>query len=233
MRQGRSFAFLALNDEIHGLLTLPQFEGVVALGVPHDIVYPAIPQVMQRFAKDFPKVKARLLPAFTRNLREQFARGDCDVIVTTEDDVGPGGVTLTELQLVWIGAPGGQAWKQRPLPLAYEPRCIFRQNVQARLDADGVPWVLAVDSDNTRMIEASVSADLVVHTVLEGADPRHVVRIQHGGALPELGHMKVNLYVGASRGSAVERLADLIRQAYLAGFKAAEANSRDFLPALA
>lgn len=231
---GYARRMLALNDEIHGLLTLPQFEGEVVLGVPHDIVYPAIPQVMQRFARDFPKVKVRLLSSFTRILREQFARGECDVIVTTEDDVGPGGVTLTELPLIWIGAPGGQAWKQRPLPLAYEQRCIFRQSVQARLDAAGVPWVLAVDSDNTRTIEASVSADLAVHTVLEGSEPRHVVAIQHGGALPELGHMKVNLYVGGSaRGSAVERLADLIRQAYRAGSREAEASSRDFLPALA
>jgi len=206
---------VALNDEVYGLLTSPQFEGEVVLGVPHDIVYPAIPQVMRRFAKDFPKVKVRLLSSFTRTLREQFSRGECDVIVTTEDDVGPGGTTLTELQLVWIGAPGGQAWKQRPLPLAYEQRCIFRQGVQSRLDAAEIPWVLAVDSDNTRTVEASVSADLAVHTVLEGSEPRHVTRIAHGGALPELGRMKINLYVGnQGRVPAKAHLADLIRQAY-------------------
>jgi DNA-binding transcriptional LysR family regulator len=206
---------LALNDEVYGLLTLPQFEGEVVLGVPHDIVYPAIPQVLQRFARDFPKVKVRLLSSFTRGLREQFDRRECDVIVTTEDTVGPGGMTLTELPLVWIGAPGGQAWMQRPLPLAYEQRCIFRQGVQARLDAAGVPWVLAVDSDNTRTVEASVSADLAVHTVLEGSEPRHMVKIQHGGALPELSRIKVNLYVSAAKnGPVVERLADLIRQFY-------------------
>ena len=99
---------LDLNDEVYGLLTLPQFEGEVVLGVPHDIVYPAIPQVMQRFARDYPKVKMRLLSSFTCTQRDQFARGECDVIVTTEDDVGQGGTTLTELQLVWVGAPGGR-----------------------------------------------------------------------------------------------------------------------------
>ena len=206
---------LALNDEVYGLLTLPQFAGEVVLGVPHDIVYPAIPQVLHRFAKDFPKIKVRLLSSFTRVLREQYARGECDVIVTTEDDVGPGGVTVAELQLVWIGAPGGQAWKLRPLPLAYEQRCIFRQGVQARLDKAGVPWVLAVDSDNTRTVEASVSADLAVHTVLEGSEPRHVARIQHGGLLPELGTMKINLYVGnKGHAAAVSHLAELIRATY-------------------
>jgi DNA-binding transcriptional LysR family regulator len=206
---------LALNDEVYGLMTCAQYEGEISLGVPHDIVYPAIPQVLQRFAVDFPKVKVRLLSSFTRALQDLFARGECDMIVTTEHDVGPGGETLTELPLIWIGAPGGQAWKQRPLPLAYEQRCIFRQGVQARLDARGISWVLAVDSDNTRTVEATVSADLAVHTMLEGSEPRHVERINHGGALPDLGRMKVNLYVGeAVHGPAITALADHMRRAY-------------------
>ena len=116
------------------------------------------------------------------------------------------------------------------MPLAYEQRCIFRQGVQAQLDAAGIPWVLAVDSDNTRTVEASVSADLAVHTVLEGSEPRHVTRIQHGGALPELARMKINLYVGnAARGPAVARLADLIRQSYGAMASPSGGVDREFL----
>ncbi len=206
---------LSLNDEVYGLLTRAQYEGELTLGVPHDIVYPAIPQVLQRFAADFPKVKVRLMSSFTRILKEQYAKGECNLIVTTEDQVDSGGETLTDLQLVWVGAPGGQAWRQRPLPLAYEQRCIFRQGVQERLDAAGIPWVLAVDSDNTRTVEATVSADLAVHTVLEGSEPRHVERIAHGGALPELGRMKINLYAAATVHSpAIEALSRLIRAAY-------------------
>ena len=212
---GYARQMLALNDEAYGLLTQPQVEGEVVLGVPPDIVYPLIPQVMQRFARDFPKVKLRLLSSFSHTLRDQFAKGDCDVIVTVEGEVRPGGRMLCELPLVWIGAPGGQAWRQRPLPLAFEQRCIFRPSVQALLDAAGVPWVLAVDSDNTRSVEASVSADLAVHAVLLGSEPRHAVRIAHGGALPDLGRMKVTLYTG-NRGAAVDGLADLITRAFAA-----------------
>ena len=205
---------LALNDEVYGLLTRARYDGDLTLGVPHDIVYPAIPQILQRFAADFPKVKVRLLSSFTRMLKEQFARGECDVIVTTEDVVETGGETLTELPLIWVGAPGGVAWRQRPLPLAYEQRCIFRQSVQARLEAAGIAWILAVDSDNTRTVEATVSADLAVHTVLEGSEPRHVERINHGGALPDLAGMKINLYVAqAARNPAVDAFAQLIRVA--------------------
>ena len=122
---------------------------------------------------------------------------------------------MVELPLVWIGAPGGQVWRQRPLRLAFEYRCIFRQWAQAGLDKAGIAWEMAVESDNTRTIEASVSADLAVHTMLAGSEPQHLERIAHGGALPELACMKVNLYVAdPAHSPAVGVLADLIRRAF-------------------
>ncbi len=212
---GYARKMLMLNDEAFGRLTHNNFEGEIVLGVPHDIVYPNIPQVLQRFNRDYPKMKVTLLSSFTRSLIEQFGRGECDIILSTEDGRGEGGETLTELPLVWIGAPGGQSWRQRPLRLAYEYRCIFRQRAQAALDAAGVTWEMAVESDNTRTIEASVSADLAVHTMLAGTEPQHLERISHGGSLPELARMKVNLYVADPVHSpAVSALADLIRSAF-------------------
>ncbi len=214
---GYARRMLALNDEVFGKLTKSAYEGEVVLGVPHDLVYPVIPQVLKQFAKDFPKMRVTLLSSFTRVLKAQFARGDCDVILTTEESVDPGGETLVVLPLVWIGAPGGSAWKSRPLRLAYEHNCIFRQGVQAALDDAGIAWEMAVESDSTRAVEASVSADLAVHTVLAGSEPAQFERVAHGGALPELARMKVNLYVADPVHSvAVEALADLIRRAYAA-----------------
>lgn len=137
---GYARRMLALNDEVYARLTHQDFEGEVVLGVPHDIVYPAIPQVLQRFHADYPRVKVQLVSSFTRTLKEQFARGECDMILTTEDTLDAGGETLTTLPLVWIGAPGGVTWKQRPLRLAFEHRCIFRSGVQAALDRAGIPW---------------------------------------------------------------------------------------------
>ena len=214
---GYARRMLTLNDEAFGRLTHNSFEGEIVLGVPHDIVYPNIPQVLQRFNRDYPKMKVTLLSSFTRSLIDQFARGECDIILTTQDTLAAGGETLVELPLVWIGAPDGQAWRQRPLRLAYEYRCIFRQLAQAALDKAGIGWEMAVESDNTRTIEASVSADLAVHTMLAGSEPQHLERIAHGGTLPDLARMKVNLYVADPVHSpAVGVLADLIRRAFAA-----------------
>lgn len=213
---GYARKMLALNDEVMGRLTRDPHEGEIVLGVPHDIVYPVIPQVLQHFARAFPKMKVSLISSFTRVLRAQFGRGECDIILTTEDTTDPGGVTLAELPLVWVGAPGGVAWKGRPLKLAYEHNCIFRQGVQAALDDAGIAWQMAVESDSTRTIEASVSADLAVHTVLAGSEPPYVERISHGGSLPDLKRMRVNLYVAdPAHSPAVLEMAAMIQRAYL------------------
>ena len=206
---------IILNDEIYGRLTATEFEGEVTLGVPYDIVYPIIPQVLRRFAAAYPRMRVQLVSSFTHKLIEGFNRGEIDVILTTEDSVGAGGETLTEIPLIWVGAPDGQAWKQRPLRLAFEQRCIFRQFVQRRLDEAGVPWEMAVESDSTRTIEATVSADLAVHTMLEGTEPRHFERVAHGGSLPELRRMNVNLYqANLDDGPVIADLSRFIRDGF-------------------
>ncbi|WP_457648407.1 LysR family transcriptional regulator [Profundibacter sp.] len=212
---GYARRMLALNDEVFGRLTNQAFEGEVTLGVPHDIVYPAIPQVLQRFAAEYPRMNVRLVSSYTKGLRKMFERGECDMILTTEDTLEAGGETLLTLPLIWIGAPNGSAWKSRPLRLAYEHACIFRAGVQKNLDEAGIPWEMAVESDSTRTIEASVSADLAIHTVLEGMEPPYVEKIQHGGALPDLTTKQINLYVSdLAKGQAIEDMAEFVRQAY-------------------
>jgi DNA-binding transcriptional LysR family regulator len=206
---------LALNDEAYGRMTATDFEGEITLGVPHDIVYPAIPPVLQRFAAAYPRVKVNLLSSFTNELKQQFAQGEVDVVLTTEDLLETGGETLCMRKLVWIGAPGGQAYKGRPLRLAFEQRCRFRQVAQSRLDEMGVPWEMAVETRSSRTIEATVSADLAVHVMLEGTVPSHCVALPANCGLPSLGDNQINMYVRKQGASAVVNdLAEMVRAAY-------------------
>ena len=90
----------------------------------------------------------------------------------------------------------------------------------------GIPWVMAMDGSSSRATEAIVSADLAVHTMLAGSEPSHVERIAHGGTLPDLGSLKINLYVAeTARNSAVSALADLVRHAYCCAMPAAPLRS--------
>ncbi|GKY87277.1 LysR family transcriptional regulator [Sinisalibacter aestuarii] len=212
---GYARRMLALNDEVWHRFTSAAFEGEVVLGVPNDVVYPALPPVLQRFHAEFPRMKVTLVSSYTRRLKEMFARGDCDVILTTENEVDAGGRRLSSRPLVWVGAPGGQAWRQRPLRLAFETRNIFRRDVEAALDASAIEWEVAVTSEMSRTIEVSCAADLAVHALLEGTVPATLEQIDHGGALPDLGTMGVNIYVADTlRGQAEQALVAKLRQAY-------------------
>ena len=215
---------LALNDEAYTRLTARDFVGEISLGVPHDILYPAIPQVLRQFNASFPRMKIRLLSSLTKVLHRDFAGGEVDVILTTEDILLPGGETLVERPQVWIGAQGGAAWKQRPLPLAFQKDCNFRSLAVKALDGDNVQWEIVVDTDSSRTVDTSISADLAVHVVVEGTEPPMVEVIDHGGDLPVLPKTQINLYQSPqSTSPAQDALVAMIREGYRNSLPAAVA----------
>ncbi len=205
-----------LNDEIVARMTDPGHEGEIVLGVPHDIVYPVIPQVLKRFNAAYPRMRVNLVASFTRSLKELYAQGKAQLILTTEDVSDAGGEALAELPLVWVGAPGGKAWRERPLRLAFEYRCIFRAPAQQALDAAGIPWEMSVESESTRAVEASVSADLAIYAQLKGTCAAHMAEIQHNGALPDLPLRRIFLYKVESQAAQgpLAVLAEEIRAGY-------------------
>lgn len=206
---------LALNDEAVSRLTDTEYEGEIVVMVPHDIVYPHIPQVLRHFQQMFPRMQVQLQARNTIKAKQAYAAGECDLILTTEQHCDPGGETLTRLPLIWIGAPGGQAWRRRPLPLALGRYCVFRPGIIAALDRAGLQWEAAVESQSDRTLDATVSCDMAIHALLAGTEPPHAERIAHGGTLPELGSHLVNLYIqpGSSK-PGVQALADLLRKAW-------------------
>lgn len=206
---------LALNDEVWARMTDEKFKGEVVFGVPHDIVYPHIPKVLKSFSTAYPRVKVNLVSSFTTELKTMFRAGDCDVILTTETGRDDDAVRLTDLDLVWYGAPGGTAWKERPLRVASEKQCLFRPISLKALDEADIEWVMGVDTTSSMTVEASLSADLAVHARLKGTGPQYLEEIDHCGALPELPKFQVNMMTASTaQNPMAEKLAELVHAAY-------------------
>ena len=223
---GYARRMIALNDEALSRLTDRGYEGEVRLGVPHDIVYPQMPAVLKAMAQEFPRMRVNLTASFTKVLHESFAKGEFDLILTTEAGPKPGGEVLATRELVWVGAPNGTAWQRRPVRLGFKDTCFFRPVAQAALDAAGIAWEMGFEGECEQVIEATVAADLAISARLRGAVPLGVEVIEAGNALPGLGSLAICLYDSAARsGPVMDAVRAHIRCAYGAHQTAAAKDS--------
>jgi DNA-binding transcriptional LysR family regulator len=206
---------LAANDQTWSQMTEASFAGEINLGSPDDLLNPHVPRVMGDFARSHPQVKVRLQSAQTMTLKERFERGELDVILTTEAEPDPGGETLATDPLVWFGAPGGEAWRRRPLPLGTVAGCIFNRAAIETLNAAGFDWKLEVDSVTNPAMDANIAADIVVRLAMRSTVPSQFEIISSWGALPRLPEFCVNMYVTQGpRRRLAEPLAQGLRAAY-------------------
>jgi DNA-binding transcriptional LysR family regulator len=206
---------LALNDEVLSRFSLSACTGAIRLGVPHDVVYPAIPGILRRMAQAYPMVQLNLVSSFTILLKDGFARGEFDVVLTTEDRPDSGAEVLSARPLVWVGAPRGSAWQRRPLRLGFKDTCIFRPRAQAALDAAGLSWEMATGGESEQAVEATVAADLAISARLLGSLPDGTEPIAADNQLPPLGEMKLGLYrANRRKDEAIDLLVTELRCAY-------------------
>jgi DNA-binding transcriptional LysR family regulator len=206
---------LELNDEVLARFSVGTCDGEIRLGVPHDIVYPAIPGILKRLAQAYPRVRVNLHSSFTLPMKEDFAKGGFDVILTTEMVPDPGAEVLGSRGLVWVGAPDGTAWQRRPLRLGFKDTCIFRPRAQAALDEAGIGWEMATGGESEQAVEATVAADLAVSVRMQGGIPEGCAVIPGDNALPRLGEMKIGLYRSQRRkDEVIEMLLSELRCAY-------------------
>lgn len=206
---------LALNDEALSQLSSACCVGEIRLGVPHDVVYPAIPGILKRMAQAYPRVRINLVSSFTILMKQDFARGAFDVMLTTEETPDPGAEVLSSRALVWVGAPDGNAWQRRPLRLGFKDTCIFRARAQRVLEEAGIPWEMATGGESEQAVEATVAADLAVSVRMTGSIPEGMGPIAADNQLPPVGEMKLALYRGGRRhDEAVDLLLSELRCAY-------------------
>ena len=206
---------LSANDETWLRMTGSGFAGEIHIGSPDDLLYPRVPRVLRAFTSANPKVKVQLHSGQTMVLKERFARGALDVILTTEPGVDAGGEPLASEPLVWIGAHEGRAWQRRPLPLGTVAGCIFNRASIETLNAAGFDWKLELDSVTNPAMDVSIQADIVVRLAMLSTVPAQFEVIDHGGALPTLPSFSINMYVTRGpRRRLAEPLAARLRAAY-------------------
>jgi DNA-binding transcriptional LysR family regulator len=206
---------LDLNDEVVGRLTAAEFEGELRLGVPDDIIFPRLPEVLKQFARDYPRVKVKLMVELSKKLKAMYAKGELDLIMTTEFDADKGGEVIAEEKLAWVGAKGGSAWRQRPLPLTITRNCAFKDIAFRELKKAGIGWEEVAGLDNVAVVEALNSADFGVSVEMQSTIITGREIVEHKGQLPELPAHKIVIYAPANNQDQLSAaMAECLRAGY-------------------
>lgn len=205
---------LRLNDEAWLRLTHQAFEGQVILGVPEDLVLPIVPSIMREFAGAFPRASVRLRSSVTRKLKKELAQGTVDIILTTEPyDTGTG-ECLHRAPLRWFAAKDSAVFTARPLPIAYERKCIFMPLVVRALDAAGIPWEMPYLADDWRDMTTFVSAGLAVQANMAHIKKPGWAEVPGTAGLPALPDFGVFLHVRDGAPDLALQMARFVRDEY-------------------
>lgn len=213
---GYAQRILALNDEVWGIMTSPDFEGEVRFGVPHDIVSPFVPPILKTFNQCWPRVRVTLICQPTIKLIRMVETRDIDLTLTTESTPGEDGELLMADQLLWVGARGGEAYKRLPLPVSFgDTSCAFRASTARALSQTQRDWRLTCETSDFAPYCATIEADLAVAPMLTSTVPRNlqVLGPEHG--LPPLPLFYINLRMPAAGASEIAlELARFIRTGF-------------------
>nr|WP_111298125.1 LysR family transcriptional regulator [Paracoccus saliphilus] len=192
---GESRKLVALNDAILSRFTGARPEMRLRVGLTSDWLFTKVAQTVRAFRLDHPQVELVINDARSKDLRTQMKRGEHDVILTTEFDAPDGAIHLAKVDLAWFGAVGGQAWRERPMPIANSPHCAYYPVGMAALDQVGIEWVQAVSEGGSDTWRVLAAADLGVTLLPRGIEQPGLEVVEHGGTLPPLPPTWLNVYV--------------------------------------
>lgn len=207
---------LSLNDEIWAEMTSQVEAGEIRIGVPYDLVPAYMPEVFKQFARCCPRVRIQLVCYTSAEIRTALERGEIDVGVIEELATRSGGETLMFDRLVWVGAQGGDAYQQRPVPISIGlDTCSIREPALSALRAADLDWRTVTEVSNVETLNALVCSDLAVTALLASTIPPGLEALPPGCGLPTLPALAVSLYLRRDHGSrAVDEIARIIRDAF-------------------
>ena len=208
---------LAINDEIWAEMTSPVERGEVRLGIPYDLVPGYMPGILKRFNRCCPQTHIKLICLSSKDIRAALTRGEIDIGIVEELETGPGGETLMIDRLVWVGAIGGDAHQQRPMPISIgSETCSIRSPVLTALRQAGINWQSVSEISNMDALNATVYSDLAITAMLASTIPPGLTLLPADCGLPSLPHLSINLYIAPDSDSrAMRELARAARDGFL------------------
>jgi len=193
-------SILRLHDELLSRLASPDIEGHVVLGTPDLYAAFALPAILNRFRKAFPRVQVELRCALSTPLVQLVRRGEVDLALVTRMEGMSGGKVVGEEQLVWMVGEDSDAHRASPVPLALlPPGNIYREHAIEGLEKMGRTWRIACVSESVAGLQAAVFAGMAVTVLGRSALVAGMREVGVSDYFPPLPKVDLLLYRAAGR----------------------------------
>lgn len=210
---------LNLNDELVARIREPELSGLVRLGAPEDFATSHLPNVLARFAANYPQIALEVTCELTLDLLDRFNTGGLDIALVKREPTDkaaesrtPEGLRVWREPLVWVAASREIAETDGPLPLAASPRpCVYRKRMTESLDAAARPWRVAYTCGSLTGTHAAVRAGLGLTALPKEMTPPDLTILNHESlGLPDLQDTEMALIEAQNPSPAAARLRDAI-----------------------
>ncbi|MBB4009773.1 LysR substrate-binding domain-containing protein [Allorhizobium taibaishanense] len=197
---------LKLSDEALTSISGKEEAGCVRLGVPDDYAASLLPQVLRRFANEYPHIDVDLVCEPTDKLNLAINENRIDLAIVTRVTNQKIAVLRRE-RLVWVASPTHMAWEIDPLPVALFESCMARGNTLRALAESERPYRCTYSSPSLLGLVTIVQTGLSVAALALCSVPDTLRIIGESEGLPKLDDLEIGIVQNPlSEGLAVEAL---------------------------
>ncbi|MGV9010028.1 LysR family transcriptional regulator [Brevundimonas sp.] len=160
---GYARRLLALQTEALTLFAEPAGTATIRLGVPDDIVSPAMSDQFARFAQGHRAFRLDVTTGLSRDLSKRFRAGEFDIAIVKETvPSGDAKVTFPE-PLAWYEPMQWDREWPDPIPLVtFPPGGLYRDLMIDRIEREGLRWYIAFTGNSLNSILSAIEAGLGV-----------------------------------------------------------------------
>lgn len=203
---------LKLSDEAWTSVTGKSDAGSVRLGVPDDYAASLLPQVLRRFANEYPQIVVDLVCEPTDKLNLAIRENGIDLAIVTRAPDQRIEILRRE-RLVWVSSPTHMAWEAYPLPVALFENSTARAHVLRALADSDRAYRCTYSSPSLLGLVTIVQTGLSVAALALCSVPDSLRIVGESEGLPTLDDLEIGIVRNPlSDGAAVDRLYETLRR---------------------
>ncbi len=205
---GYARRILSLQQEAELLFTDPWGSAAIRIGLPDDIVTPAMSEIFASFADRHREIRLDVTAGLSRDLTRRFRGGEFDIVVVKEPAASADRHASVAEAIGWFeGAGAPRVWDD-PIPLvAFPVGGLYRETMFERLERERRRFYIAFTATSLNSVLVAVGAGLGISLV-----PIHAARhynVRPADFLGTEAAMVLSVYAWEKKGKVAE-LAELM-----------------------